>query len=206
MPVLRVDAAVEGDIDEAVVQRLLSGCGAELGTVYGREGKHSVRRGLRGFNKAAEYGPWIVLLDLDNDAICAPRYRAAQLPQPGRFMCFRIPVRAIEAWLLADVNNISTFLSVGRSAIPRDPDTLVSPKQTLVQLARTSRSRSIRADLVPSARSGRQVGNLYNSRLSEFVLNMWDPTGASIVSPSLSRAVRRLSETLARYLEGLGSE
>ena len=61
-------AAVEGVVDEAVVPRLISHAGGETGTVYGRRGKPCLRQRIAGFNQAARHAPWVVLVDLDNDA------------------------------------------------------------------------------------------------------------------------------------------
>ena len=67
-----ISGAVEGDVDEAVVRRLILHVGAEPGPIHGKRGKGHLRRNLPGYNQAARYGPWVVLVDLDHDAECAP--------------------------------------------------------------------------------------------------------------------------------------
>lgn len=63
MPTI-VSVAVEGDTDEAVVQRLIRHIGAEPGPVYGRNGKPDLRARVEGYNHAARRGPWLILVDL----------------------------------------------------------------------------------------------------------------------------------------------
>jgi len=67
-----VSAAVEGIVDEAVVRKLIVQAGGRPGTVYGKSGKPHLRRQIQGYNNAARHSPWIVLVDLDRDAECAP--------------------------------------------------------------------------------------------------------------------------------------
>ena len=189
-PVIR--AAVEGITDEAVVRRLVSHVGARLGSVYGKQGKPYLRQRLGGYNYAARHAPWFILVDLDRDADCAPPFRQEWLPAPAAMACFRVAVRAIEAWLLADAEAIARFLSVARSKITDHPESLDNPKASMVDLARLSRSGAIREDMVPRDGSGRSVGPTYASRLIEFVQNHWRPDKAARKADSLARAIRAL--------------
>lgn len=102
-----ISAAVEGMVDEAVVRRLIAHAGGQLGTVYGRHGKPSLREKIDGYNNAAKRAPWLVLVDLDHDEDCAPPLREAWIPNPAPHLCFRIAVREIEAWLLADAETLA---------------------------------------------------------------------------------------------------
>ncbi len=190
-----ITGAVEGALDEAVLTRLVNQLGGTLGVVYGRNGKSTVLRRLRGYNQAARFSPWVVLIDLDEDAQCAPPYRAAVLPHTASLMCFRIAVREIEAWLLADRGRLAEFLGVAGSRVPAHPETIHDPKRTMVDLARRSRRRDIREDMVPRPGSGRAVGPAYTSRLIEFVAGSprgWRPEVAAGSSDSLARCLRSL--------------
>lgn len=184
-----ISAAVEGVTDEAVVRRLVAHVGAEPGTVYGRVGKPHLKERIAGYNNAARHAPWFVLVDLDRDADCAPPLVAGWLPEPAPLLCFRVAVRAVEAWLLADADAIAGFLGVARKKIPGDPDALPAPKQALVNLARASRRRAVREDIVPREGSGRPVGPAYASRLIEFASSSWRPAAAADRSDSLRRAI-----------------
>ena len=160
-----------------------------MGTVYGREGKPNLRRRINGFNNAARLTPWFVLVDLDNDAGCAPTLRKAWLPDPAPNLCLRIAVREVEAWLMADAETLASHLGVPANRIPRIPESLEQPKNEMVNLGRRSRRREVREDMVPREASGRRVGPAYASRLIEYVENKWRPEVAANHSESLRRAI-----------------
>jgi hypothetical protein len=184
-----VFASVEGIVDEAVVRKLIVHAGGRPGTVYGKNGKPFLRRQIHGYNNAARRLPWIVLVDLDRDAECAPPLCKEWVPDPSLYLCFRVAVREVEAWLMADTESLASFLGVGRSRLAADPEQIFEPKTELVNLARHSRRRDIRKDMVPRERSGRQVGPAYASRLIEFVETRWRPEVAAQAAESLRRAV-----------------
>lgn len=195
-PSVVISAAVEGIIDEALVRCLIQHVGATLGPVYGKKGKSKLLKNMRGYNEAARRQPWLVLVDLDQDAGCAPPLCATWLPQPAPKMCFRVAVREAEAWLLADRDRLARFLQVSASTIPSDPESINDPKQTMVNLARRSRKRSIKKDMVPRLESGRQVGPAYSSRLIEFIEDKrkgWRPDVAAASCSSLARCLRCLN-------------
>jgi hypothetical protein len=190
-----VTGAVEGDVDEAVLRRILRHVGLELGAVHGREGKQKLLQRLGGYNNAARFAPWVVLVDLNGDCPCAPPCVQTWLPAPSEHMCFRVAVRAVEAWLLADRERIAGTLGISPRRVPDDPDNLAHPKTELVNLARQSNSRSIREQIVPREGSGRLVGSLYTSRLVGFIENEdggWRPDQAAVGSDSLRRCIDRL--------------
>lgn len=187
--------AVEGPTDEVALRRIVREAGRSIETVYTTCGKSALLRRLPGFNAAAEHAPWIVLVDL-NGTPCAPDLIAAQLPAPAAQMCFRVVVRALESWVLADRDRLATFLGVRVAAIPADPDLLPNPKLALVDIARRSRRRAIRDDMVPKEGSGRPVGPAYEARLIEFLSDEtdgWRPIVAAASSDSLRRALNAIS-------------
>jgi len=190
--VATIAAAVEGLTDEAVARKLIAHVGANVGQIYGGKGKSHLRKRISGYSNAARYTPWLVLVDLDHDADCTPPFVADWLQNPPKLLCFRVAVRAVEAWLLADVEMISAFLRVARARIPHDPQSLDDPKAALVELARASRRAEIRQDMVPRDGSGRKVGPAYTSRLIEYVNEKWRPAEAARRVESLQRAIRCL--------------
>jgi hypothetical protein len=192
-----LSGAVEGLVDEAVLRRLVRFAGGSVGPVHPKQGKRLLLDRLAGYNEAARYSPWFVLVDLDHDAECAPPFRHRCLPTPVDGMCFRIAVREVEAWLLADSERLAAFLSVRHSRIPPNPDSLGDPKQRVIQIARDSRRRDIREDMVPRPGSGRSVGPAYSARLIEFVQSGWRPRVAARNSESLRRCTRRLRNLVA---------
>jgi hypothetical protein len=187
-----VTVAVEGDHDAAVVRRLLASMGFEAGTIYGRKGKGALDRSIAGFNQGARHSRWLIVRDLDHDAACATTLVRRLVPDPAPHLCLRIAVRSLEAWLLADRNGMSDFLQVPMSKVPLDPESLPHPKQALVELAKYSRQRAIRDDMVPIPATGAQVGRGYTGRVIEFATQQWNPERAAEPSDSLRRCLRAL--------------
>lgn len=193
-----VSGAVEGIVDEAVLRRLVKDTGGTLGPVHGKNGKSQLIQKLDGYNRAAKFSPWVVLLDLNQEDDCAPPLKASRLPAPAPNMCFRIAVREIEAWLLADKERLARFLCVPSAMIPSHPEKLDNPKKAIVDLAKRSSRRDIREDIIPREGSGRPVGPAYASRMIEFAENLWQPAVASKRSDSLRRCRKRIQELVKK--------
>ncbi|MCY1030136.1 hypothetical protein OV207_01605 [Corallococcus sp. BB11-1] len=168
-----------------------------MGTVYPMGGKAKLDAKLAGFNHAARNAPWFVLRDLDQDAACAPALVKRLLPTPAKGMHLRIAVHQGESWLLADAERIATFLGVPVSSVPPAPDTIPNAKQALLNLARRSRSRELRAALVPAEGSTASVGKQYSTVVADFTRDAWRPAVAARRSDSLARCIRAL-ESLGR--------
>jgi hypothetical protein len=183
-------AVVEGDTDEAVALRLLEHVAVSVDATYGRNGKQWIREKMSGFLNAANYSPWLVIVDLDTDADCAPPVVPSWVPSPPpKLLCFRIAVKEIEAWLLSDGETLASFLSIAQSRVPSDPESHPDPKETMVSIARRSRRRAIREDMCPRPGSGRSVGPAYASRLIEYASTLWRPGVAAEVSLSLRKTI-----------------
>ena len=192
-----VTGAVEGDLDEALLRRVASFAGLSLGAVHGRKGKEFLLQTINGYNRAAQFMPWVVLVDLDRNCDCAPPCIAQWLPNPSAQMCFRVAVRGAEAWLLADREGMASWMAVPVGKVPENPDNLNDPKQEIINLARRSRRRTVQHDLVPRPGSGRTVGPLYTTRMIEFLQDEtsgWRPDRARRVSDSLARCIGRLRQ------------
>jgi hypothetical protein len=196
-----ISAAVEGILDDAVFRRLMKDLGAIAGTVYGKHGKSFLLEKLHTYNQAAKFNPWVILVDLDHDQDCAPPFKESYLPNPAPLMCFRIAVREIESWLLADRERLANFLGVNIHRIPHNPEELDSPKSAVVDLARHSRRRDVRENMVPRTGSGRKIGPAYTSVLIEFAgdgKKGWRPHVAAKESDSLNRCLHRLARLIKR--------
>lgn len=191
-PALVCTGAVEGPVDEAVLRRVVLDFGIHLVTTYIANGKPHLLRQLRGYNNAAHHSPWIVLVDLDHSAGCAPPVLAEWLPDPAPRMCFRIAVRAAESWLMADRESMGRYLGVPLAHIPQEPEQLDDPKQTLVDIARRSRRAAIREGIVPRQESGRQVGPGYTLLMVDYAGTLWRPAAAELHADSLRRFRARL--------------
>lgn len=159
-------------------------------------GSGSLKAGINKYRSASHVVPHVVLTDLDRYQ-CPPALLNGwgSVNRTPKFM-FRIAVREVEAWLLADREGIAEFLCIPVSKVPRDPEREIDPKRSLVNLARRSRKRRLTEELVPSAGSVAPIGPLYNVRMTEFVNGTWDINRAKINADSLSRTVERLSAFL----------
>ena len=188
-----------------VVEDALSACIAEkvvryadprrpiLPTVYGQRGNSYIKNSLPKFNLAAKHAPYFILTDLDARA-CAPSLVKEWLDghEAEPRLLFRVAVREVEAWLLADRTNFATFLGISDARIPRDPEGLPDPKATLINLATSSKTKRLRERIVPSKQSKAKQGPDYNDALSEFVRATWDLKTAAQEALSLARTIRAI--------------
>ena len=191
-------------MDEVVVRALIQHVGAQPGGFYGKHGKQYLLKYVQAYARAARLEPWVVLIDLDHDADCPVPVRQkwllrAGVHEPVPQLCFRIAIREVEAWLLADRERIATFLGVPVRWVAENPEELDDPKRAIISLVARSRLKRIKAEMLPRPGSFRDVGPAYNSRLIQFVMNRghgWRPEVAAQSSESLRRAIaclRRLA-------------
>lgn len=155
-------------------------------------GKSNLDSKLAGYNAAATFSSWFVLRDLDHDAECAPELLIKLLGSIAPGMTLRIPVRSLEAWLMADVEAIAEYLAVSRGRIPQDVESLEHPKRELVKIARRSRRRAIRQEMVPGVGVSAIVGPGYTGHVVEFVQQHWSPERAAARSLSLQKCISAL--------------
>jgi hypothetical protein len=195
MSVIPVNLAIEDELSEAVLRRLLNNTdkGYAVGVAYGRTGFGYLRKTIPGWNRAARGRPFVVLTDLDSHD-CAPVLirdwlREPQHPNP----VLRVAVREVEAWLLADRTNLARYLGVPERQMPSEPDSLLDPKGFLISLAARSRSKVIKTRIAPRTGSTAKQGPDYNAALSKFVRSAWDIERASSCSASLARSVAALA-------------
>lgn len=190
-----VTLAVEGKADVGVARAVLRAAGLDAsGPPYVMGGNGNLNRQLAAYCSAATLAPWFVLRDMDHDARCAGDLVEQLAPKQPPLMCFRLAVRAAESWLLADRDALARELRVSKAIIPARPDELPDPKAALVGLARRSRSRDVRADLVPRDGSTARVGPGYVARVNAFAESSWRPAAAAAASPSLERCLAALSK------------
>ncbi len=201
---VQISFAVEGLLDEAVLRRLIEFVGAAPGFAYAGGGKPHLRNSLDSYIGAARFSPWVVLVDLNTSHECAPELRKEWVTTSAPFLCFRVAVREVEAWLLADRERLAAFLSVRVARFPREPEQLDDPKRTLLDLARESRKPRIRSDMIPRPRSGRGVGAAYNELMIEFAARRWRPEVAAPRADSLRRCIADLRSLVDRWRRRTG--
>lgn len=140
--------------------------------------------------------PVLMLTDLDTAQCPSDKLTAWLGNAPSRGFLFRICVREIEAWLLADRVAMAEFLDINPVKVPPAPELLPDPKAKLISLAQRA-PRRIRIGITPIGRA--TIGPDYNELLQTFVADCWSSERASQCAPSLARARNRINE-LARIV------
>jgi len=196
MKPIPIQLAVEDELSEVVLRKILlcSGRAFAEGTAHRRGGNGYLKTRMEGWNNAARSVPILVLTDLDA-GVCPVSLLADWLEgQPHPNLLFRVAVREVEAWLLGDGDQLAAYLGCPLVRIPTEPEKLLDPKRTLIELAGKSRSAAVREQIVPRKGSTARIGPSYNLCLGKFVNTLWRPDIAAARAPSLARALRRLRE------------
>ncbi len=138
-----------------------------------------------------------VLCIADTDGQCPKMLLARWLPKslPKNF-ALRLAVMEAESWLIADRKALAEFFDIAEKHISTTPDEEIDAKRHLLNLARKSRNRDLRLDLLSQTDASKQ-GSGYNPQLCRFVKMHWSAQRAAENSASLARAVRRIA-TLAQ--------
>ncbi|MDN7852111.1 hypothetical protein [Burkholderia seminalis] len=184
--------ATEDEVSEQIGKRLAQEAGLEVGLCIGKQGNGYLRKRIPNLCQMSEQQPILLITDLDQ--IAHPQILIKEwlgTKKPSKNLVFRVAVREIESWILADHVAMRTLLGPKVSKLPQTPDELADPKQALLALAQKAH-RDVRDDLVVSQGSVSSQGFGYNARLSQLISTVWCPERASARSPSLSRARARL--------------
>jgi len=156
-------------------------------------GNGKIKRQIKAYNKASQFGYYFVITDLDDNE-CAPSLIKDWMPeQQNSQLLFRVAVREIESWLLADRANFASFFSISQQLIPLNPDNEKNPKQTVIALAKRSKKREIREAIVPID-DYVKTGPRYNIKLQYFIQNNWCIDSARKISRSLDKAIIALEK------------
>ena len=194
-----ITLGVEDALSQAVATRLVEQYAEEarILEIVGLAGNDDLRKRLPSLNAVSSFvGPALVLTDLDRPEICPAELVMEWTRNMNRHpnLLIRVAVLEVEAWLIADRVNLARWLSVALNVIPRAPESIDGPKRFLVQMARRSRSRTLREGIVRDRGNGLfQPGPDYNAQLIEFVNDHWNPETARLAAPNLDRAIRRIS-------------
>jgi len=195
MQKIPINIAVEDDLSEAVLKKILNNSGLYMiGTCLKRQGFGYLKRNVRGFNNAAKGKAFLLLTDLDKTE-CAPSLIQKWLPIPKHpNFLFRVAVREVESWVLASRSEFADFLKISKELIPIKPDEIYDPKQLLINLAKKSRNRELREAIVPKAGSTAKIGPDYNGSFAQFIADSWNINEAAQYSPSLKRTVNTIRQ------------
>ncbi|MEK6672058.1 MAG: hypothetical protein AABY42_01095 [Nitrospirota bacterium] len=184
---------IEDELHLNVLTRVLNSFQQKytINRIFGKKGKNFIKDNLRAYNQAASISPYLVLVDLDRGECPLIIIKNWFTFTKSDNLLFRIAVREAEAWLLSDRDNFASFMGVSRDKIDLNPENIPDPKEYIINLARKSRKRKIKEDLVPEGKAS--VGRNFNTCLSDFVLNHWDIKNAKMASKSLERLVIALN-------------
>lgn len=174
-------------------ERLVRGClpGWQLaGPSIDTGGVGRLRTSLPRYTNVAQHlHP--VLCIADTDGRCAVELLQAWLPRAAQRLVLRLATPEAESWAMADAEGFATTLGVPAGKVPREPDGVTDAKAAVLGLARRSRIRAIRSEVV-SAQDPERPGSGYNLHLCRFVRDVWRMPAAAERSPSLRRAVHRV--------------
>ncbi|MDH4481806.1 MAG: DUF4276 family protein [Rhodoferax sp.] len=195
-----IAVATEDELSEAVALRLISELKRphQVTMKLGRKGSGYLRSKMGNWCQMADRQIMMVLTDLDR-ANCLLEFRdqwLANRPLPETLV-FRIAVREVESWALADHEAMRQLVGK-KGVLPTAPDSLNDPKQTLLGFARIA-PKSVREDLLKVNDGQLRQGLGYNARLTQWVNTAWDPARAAERSPSLARARFRLQEAVEAF-------
>lgn len=189
----------EDALSEAVGKKLIGELGGDfaVGPLLRRDGYGYLRKNLRSFCEMARRQPVLLITDLDQKpcpaALMEDWFGAMSRPP---FMLFRVAVREIESWVLADHALMHRLLGKATSKLPLQTDHVPDPKRHLIQLASRG-PRELRYRLVPQAGSTATQGPEYNLTLIAMVQQHWNAEEAERHSESLRQVRVRLRELAA---------
>ncbi len=199
MNLIPVNLVFEDQISEFVMMKLTDKAEKyHVANSYSEGGYGYIKNNIRGFNNAAKGCPFFILTDLDNTD-CAPTLIRDWIREPLHHnLIFRVAVREVEAWLLADIEGFSKYTGISKVNFSTALEEIQDPKAELMRLIRRCRKRHIREDILPKDQYAK-VGPNYNERLMEFVSKYWSINRAAKRSDSLRRAMDHLSTFNAIY-------
>ena len=188
--------AVEDSLTEILVKKILSEVRPDISNsiiTLPLNGKSYLESKARNLNRTAAGSPVFLFTDLDDRNDCPINLILRWVPEPRhRNFLFRVVTMEIESWILGDRQAFSYFFSIPLNRIPQDTESIDNPKGEIVSLARRSRKKQIREDVIPQFSGTAKVGPAYNACLSAFINENWDINNALTSSESLRRAVDRI--------------
>lgn len=122
------------DVEFIFISNVKRGCG-------------NIKNKVNSYNRAANKMHVFILVDLDT-ASCAPLLLENWFQGPLReCLIFRVAVREVESWLLADVEGLTRFLDLKKDFIRKEtknPDSLADPKAKLLALVTRCKKRELK--------------------------------------------------------------
>lgn len=188
--------ATEDELSEFLGEKLIKEANTTLNVTL------RLRKGGFGYLKSklpslcslSKSQPVILFTDLDN-AECPVKLishwmNGMEKPQG---LLFRVVVREIESWVLADHKAFSAYFGISQAKLPSDPDSLPNPKAALLKLIGGSR-REIKDAMIAKKGALAIQGVGYNTVLVDFIKTSWSSIRAQERSKSLKKAFIRINE------------
>ena len=194
MSEVSINLVFEDLLSESVLRKLLKNSRQDyaLGACYNTRGYGWIRAKINGLNRAAKGMPYLVLTDLDRYECPPVLLNDWLIGTRDHNLLFRVAVRQVESWLLGCRPAMAKFLGIREDLIPEAVDEIQDAKSFLIDLAKRSRKKQVRLDIVPKEGSTANIGPDYNGRLIYFVENLWDPNIAKDRSESLRKSMEAL--------------
>ena len=160
-------------------------------------GQTAIKNKCEAFLNMAKAGIYtIILADLDTaECACSLIRSWFTIPQndqpnlPPKCV-FRVIVREVESWILADHTAWAKFIEIPATNFSTQPDQLDDPKGHLLNVIRRKGTKKIHREMLPQGHA--HIGPRYNEVLCNFIDNSWMPERAAVNSPSLDRAIKAL--------------
>jgi len=150
-----VNIAFEDALSEIVIQRILVHAGEKANRKfvilrrYRGRGFGGLKAKIEKFNAASVITPYVVLTDLDQNKCPVALVKEWLKCDLHANMIFRIAVREVEVWLLADEDKLRAYLSVNKVYRVENPDSIEDPKNFIFQMVRKSKSKVIKDAILP---------------------------------------------------------
>lgn len=191
-----INIVVEDVLSEVLLKKIIENISQNLivNHTFCKGGIGYIKRNIEGFNNGAKINPFIILVDLDKTE-CPPLLLEKWITfKINKGFIFRIVVREIESWIMADRDAFANYISISPNKIPRDIEQIEDPKEFLLNLIKVSGNREIKNDMLPPKGSTSKFGPLYNDLLRNFIINHWNLERARKHTTSLDKLVIRLRE------------
>ncbi len=188
--------ATEDELSEFLGEKLIKDANTSLNVTL------RLRKGGFGYLKSklpnlcglSKTQPVIIFTDLDScecpKILIDSWFKNIERPQG---FLFRVVVREIESWVLADHKAFSEYFGISQAKLPPDPDSLLDPKAALLKLVSGSR-REIKDAMIAKKGALAIQGVGYNTILGDFIRTSWSSLRAQERSRSLKKAFSRINE------------
>lgn len=183
-----VTIVCEGVTDEPVLRKLVESEGLRVDVVYRMGGHGLLDARVKKYAAAARFSRWFIVRDLDQHP-CAKNLKEKLLTEAPRGLSFRLAVREVEAWLLADWDAFTKFFRTRGGDTGEDPEKIPDAKRVLLEGLRQSEDPRVRSRYVREADNALAFGPEYLSGLQDYVAKAWQPRRAARRAPSLERAI-----------------